>query len=99
MNARRLLAGCSALFLTTACSDGPGLTLPADSRVPSASRQGGLGFGSGNRSDETNTAEVTGLAPENGQSLRTQETCYEERGGGAMGSGGRVEVPCPPLPN
>jgi hypothetical protein len=48
----------------------------------------------GSRSNAT-VSPAAPLSPKDGQSRSGAEICYEERGGGAMGSGGRVVVPCP----
>lgn len=94
MDATRLIGIVAIAVAVGGCADfSP--TLPANpgGKAP-ASFDGSHTFGSGNR---TVTVDTTSPPPSPGDanSLSDGEVCYEERGGGAMGSGGRVVVPCP----
>jgi hypothetical protein len=91
MYAKRLLGIVAVAVVVAGCADLSQPMLPATADGPAM--DAGHTFGSGNRTlSEEPTAPP---APGDGEVLSDGEVCYEERGGGAMGSGGRVVVPCP----
>jgi hypothetical protein len=79
MYAKRRLGILAVAAVVAGCADLSQPILPADN--DSAASMDGT------------TAPLP--APNDEAVLYDGEVCYDERGGGAMGSGGRVVVPCP----